>query len=249
MKETKEMKDVSEIKDLISQTGSNERLSSVLPTSQIEYTDGTNWFQLATQNYVNAIAKAPCTVATIGTNLTAVYANGTAGVGATLTNSGTQAAFTLDGITPSVGQRVLIKDQTTTFQNGVYTLTTVGSASTNWVLTRATDYDSVYLINPGGEVIIASGTINGSSSFMQTAVVAAVGTSPILFSSLAKVGILSVTGTANQIAISGTATTPIVGITNNPVLPGTAGMTMPGGTAAQRPTTPVAGTLRYWTGS
>jgi hypothetical protein len=67
--------------------------------------------------------------------LTVTYANGTAGVGATLTNAGAQAAFAVDGVTPSVGDRVLVKDQSTTFQNGIYTLTTAGSGATNWVLT------------------------------------------------------------------------------------------------------------------
>ena len=62
-----------------------------------------------------------------------------AGVGATLTNAGTQVALTIDGVLTTVGMRVLIYNQTSALQNGVYTVTTVGSGSTNWVLTRATD--------------------------------------------------------------------------------------------------------------
>ena len=42
----------------------------------------------------------------------------------------------------TVGKRVLIYNQTNQFENGVYTVTTVGNGSTNWVLTRATDADS-----------------------------------------------------------------------------------------------------------
>jgi hypothetical protein len=244
----KEVKEITENKDLEVLTNSIPSVTSVLPTSQLEYTDGTNWFQLATQNYVNVVAKVACTVATVGTNLTATYANGTAGVGATLTNSGTQVIFTLDGISPSLNQRVLVKDQTSTFQNGIYTVTNVGSASINWVLTRATDYDSVYLINPGDDITIVSGTVNASSAFMQTAVITTIGTSAITFSSLSKIGVLTISGTTNQIVISGTATNPIIGIVSNPVIPGTAGMTLPGGSTAQRPGSPVAGTLRYWNG-
>lgn len=75
-------------------------------------------------------------------NLTATYDNGTAGVGATLTNAGTQVALTIDGILMTVGKRVLIYNQTNGFENGVYTVTTVGDGSTNWVLTRATDADT-----------------------------------------------------------------------------------------------------------
>jgi hypothetical protein len=75
-------------------------------------------------------------------NLNATYDNGTSGVGATLTNAGTQAALVIDGITLNTSDRVLIYNQTNAYENGVYTVTDTGSASTNWVLTRATDADS-----------------------------------------------------------------------------------------------------------
>ncbi len=85
--------------------------------------------------------------------LTATYNNGTAGVGATLTNSGTQAALTIDGKAAVVGDRVLVKNQGDTtpadaLENGIYVVTNIGSGSTNWVLTRADDFDN----NPDGEI-------------------------------------------------------------------------------------------------
>ena len=81
--------------------------------------------------------------------LTATYNNGTSGVGATLTNAGTLAAFTPDGVVASVNDRILIYQQASALQNGIYTVTTVGDGVTPWVLTRATDADS-YEIGPGG---------------------------------------------------------------------------------------------------
>ena len=57
---------------------------------------------------------------------------------ATLTNSGTQATLTLDSTAANLNDRILVKDQTDATQNGIYTVTNVGSGSTNWVLTRAT---------------------------------------------------------------------------------------------------------------
>ena len=74
--------------------------------------------------------------------LTVTYNNGSSGVGATLTNAGTQAALVIDGVTMIVADRVLIYEQSDARQNGVYTVTNVGSGSTNWVLTRATDADT-----------------------------------------------------------------------------------------------------------
>jgi len=67
------------------------------------------------------------------------------GVGAILTNNGTKAALTIDGVLMTTTKRVLIYNQTNAFENGVYTVTTVGTpdpGGTNWVLTRATDADT-----------------------------------------------------------------------------------------------------------
>ena len=89
-------------------------------------------------------------------NLTALYnqpGGAGVGVGATLTNNGTKAAFAPDGPTASIGDRVLVYNQTNAFENGVYTVTTVGTpdpGGTNWVLTRATDADTYAVKNPNG---------------------------------------------------------------------------------------------------
>lgn len=83
-------------------------------------------------------------------NLNATYNNGSSGVGATLTNAGTLAAFAPDGPTASVGDRILVYNQTSAFQNGVYTVTTVGDGSTAWVLTRASDANTYALKSPNG---------------------------------------------------------------------------------------------------
>jgi hypothetical protein len=85
-------------------------------------------------------------------NLNATYnqpGGATVGVGATLTNNGTKAALVIDGVLMTTTKRVLIHNQTNAFENGVYTVTTVGTpdpGGTNWVLTRATDADT-YAVN------------------------------------------------------------------------------------------------------
>ena len=113
--------------------------------------------------------------------LTAAYNNGTLGVGATLTNSGTKAAFSLDGVSGVSTMRVLIKNQTTSFQNGVYTVTTVGDGSTNWVLTRATDYNTFALAIEGSLVPVSGGTVNANSMWLQNSVVATMGSDAITY--------------------------------------------------------------------
>ncbi|CAK9254193.1 unnamed protein product [Sphagnum jensenii] len=133
----------------------------------MEYTDGTNWYSLATENFViNTLTTLkPCMLAST-TNLAATYVNGTAGVGATLTSTAS-ATFSIDGVMPSTNDRILIKDQTSAVQNGIYVVTNAGSASTSWVLTRATDYDSPSQMIRGGVVDVALGNTNAVSSWMQ----------------------------------------------------------------------------------
>ena len=100
--------------------------------------------------------------------IAANYSNGTSGVGATLTADTSRAFSTLDGESVTIGQRVLIKNQTDEKQNGIYTLTTVGSVSVPWVLTRATDADN----NPTGEmkigdfVLVLNGTTQASIGYI-----------------------------------------------------------------------------------
>ncbi len=108
--------------------------------------------------------------------LTATYGNGSSGVGATLTNAAGQAAFSIDGQSPALNSRILIKNQASALQNGIYTLTTVGDGSHNWVLTRATDYDQVAEINIGDRVFIQNGTANVRTMWAQTTAMVAVGT-------------------------------------------------------------------------
>ena len=99
------------------------------------------------------------------------------GVGATLTNAGTQAALTIDGILMTTGKRVLIYAQTNGVQNGVYTVTTVGTVSTNWVLTRATDADTYAPSSPNslgqGDAFFVT---NGNTGAGETYVCNTVGT-------------------------------------------------------------------------
>ncbi len=127
---------------------------------------------LANKMYVDQVAqgldtKPSCVLATTE-NLTATYSNGSAGVGATLTNSGTQAVLVLDSTAANLGNRILVKDQTTRTQNGIYTVTSVGGASTNWVLTRATPEDQPSELSGGAFVFVEEGVLNQNNGYTFT---------------------------------------------------------------------------------
>ena len=154
--------------------------------------DPTAAQDLATKSYVDTIAAAglhyhdPVRVEKEGT-LTATYNNGASGVGATLTNSGTQAALVIDGITMVVADRVLVYEQTDATQNGIYTVTNIGSASTNWVLTRATDADSYGPSDPdslgqGDAFFVQEGALGAGETYvMNTEGTITFGTTDITF--------------------------------------------------------------------
>ena len=154
--------------------------------------DPTAALQSATKQYVDNIAAAgihyhAAVRAETTANLNATYDNGSSGVGATLTNAGTQAALVLDGVTLVAADRVMVQDQTNAAHNGIYTVTTLGSGSTNWVLTRATDADSYGPSDPdalgeGDAFFVSEGTVHGGElDVMATAGTIVFGTTDIVF--------------------------------------------------------------------
>ena len=108
------------------------------------------------------------------------YNNGASGVGATLT-AGSAAALTVDGYTPVLNDRILVKNQGSALQNGVYTLSTLGTGLVPYVLTRATDFNQPSNINSTGAIPVVNGTANGSTQWVLTSTVNAVGTDAITF--------------------------------------------------------------------
>lgn len=180
--------------------------SMTVTASPLAGTDAAN------KSYVDSVASGftfePSTVAATTADLgPVIYFNGAAGVGATLTNNGAQAAFSVDGVSPAHLDRVLVKDQADQTQNGIYDLTTVGSGASNWVLTRSTNYDDPTEIKPGTVVPVTSGTLNAGTTWLETATVTAVGTDPIIFSRFTGASLATFHTDSGNATVSGSAIT------------------------------------------
>lgn len=70
------------------------------------------------------------------------YSNGTAGVGATLTGTTNATLSAIDTYAPQLGDVILVMNEATGANNGLYTVTQVGSVSLPYILTRHVDMDS-----------------------------------------------------------------------------------------------------------
>lgn len=133
--------------------------------------------------------RAPVIAATTGVLPACTYANGTLGVGATLTGNAVGALAAQDGVTLTAGQRLLVKDQAAAAQNGVYVVTVVGTGAAAFVLTRATDFDELAEITDGAYFFVGQGTTLGDSAFVMNVNGAiTVGTTGIVFVQFSALG-------------------------------------------------------------
>jgi hypothetical protein len=158
-------------------------------------TDPTSAQDAATKNYVDSNStvldyKAPARLGTTAALPSNSYSNGSSGVGATITGLSI-GTLTIDGATANVGDRVLVMNEATLANNGIYTVT-ANSSLVVFVLTRATDHDQPVEMSSGTLVVVTSGTVNGGTgvagyggtqpgTFLQSTSVSVVGTSAVAF--------------------------------------------------------------------
>lgn len=182
---------------------------------------GTDTTQIATTAFVAAAVlgqnfKEACKYATIAALPAIVYANGSSGVGATLTGVAF-GALGIDSGSPAVGERVLIKNQVSTFQNGIYTVTATGSGIAVFVLTRATDANQSGQYVTGDSCFITAGTTLSTTTWAYTGADApTMGTDALSFVQTAGqgsfVGGNGITITGTSIAINTTITADLTSI-------------------------------------
>ena len=125
----------------------------------------------ASKAYVDSVAQAldvkdSVVVATTGNGaISTAYANGQ----------------TVDGVTLSTGDRILLKDQTSGSANGIYNVNASGAPS------RASDM-ATGANAAGNFVFVEKGTVNGNNGFVCTTDVAVVGTNALTFTQFSGAG-------------------------------------------------------------
>lgn len=166
--------------------GAKTFTGEVLVPTPVNGADATN------KTYVDSIAaglsvKTSVVAATTGALPANTYNNGASGVGATLTGNAT-GTLTIDGHLVALNDRVLIKNEATQQNNGIYLCTTAGAVGVAYVLTRSTDMDqnaeitSAFTFVSGGSVNLDTGWIvTGSASYI-------IGTTPIVWSQFSGAG-------------------------------------------------------------
>lgn len=211
-------------------SGANTDITSVALTTGTVSTTPVSSDDIANKTYVDNMTSAGITyhapvkyeVPDATGNLNAIYDNGASGVGATLTNNGTLEAFTPDGVVAQVGDRVLVYNQFNQFQNGVYEVTTVGSPSVPWVLTRTSDADTYAAKSPnslgqGDAFFVTSGNTGAGETYVCNTV------GPITFGStaitFAQISYAQVYSAGTGLTLSGTQ----FSITDTTVTAGTYG--------------------------
>lgn len=176
----------------------------------------TNASDAATKGYVDAAAvglkvKDSAKYATVAALSAYTY-------NALTITANANGALTVDGQTPAVNDRILVKNETGTNakRNGIYTVNTVGSASTAFILVRATDFDTSAEASPGSFVFVTNGdTLANTGWTMSAAGPITLDTSDIVWSQFSGTGQIDagsgLTKTGNTLNVGGTTDRITVG--------------------------------------
>ena len=122
----------------------------------------------ATKAYVDSVANGLDVKKSVRVATTAALAAVTYNNGAGTLTANANGALTIDGVTVSVSDRVLIKNQASAVQNGIYIVTATGSGAAAFVLTRGPDADTAGELTGGAFFFVEEGTDNADNGYVTT---------------------------------------------------------------------------------
>jgi len=188
----------SDITNLTTDLAAKASLSGATFTGTVTLAaDPSNALEAATKQYVDA--------ATAGLNVhESVDAATTANINL---STDVENGDTLDGVTLATGNRILVKNQTTKSQNGIYVVAASGAP------TRAADYNSTPEVDAGDFIFVEAGTTNAKTGWVQTNVIATIGTDDIEFTQFSGAGLITA---GTNISVSGNQ----ISVISNPTFSG-----------------------------
>ena len=158
--------------------------------------DPSSSSEAATKNYVDNLVTGLRTrvIARVASTANVVLA------------SGLENGDTLDGVTLATGNRVLLKNQTTTSQNGLYTVVASGTAS------RDTEFDTISEL-AGQLILVSEGTTNADTMYLCTSDTSAtLGSSAITYTQVFP----SSGGTVTSVAVADSGSSEFT-VTGSPI--------------------------------
>lgn len=163
----------------------------------------TAYVTTAVTNAVNAAAGRDLVTAATAAVLpnTPTFTHVDSGIGSFLTSS-TNSVLVVDGYTPLLNDRILVKNEATGANNGIYKVTQLGvGAALPWILTRALDYDQVSDMNNTIVPVANNGTANAETSWIMTSTVATVDTDAVTFAAFTPGGANIVTAVSPGVGL------------------------------------------------
>jgi hypothetical protein len=128
--------------------------------------------------------KPTARLATVGALPANTYANGTAGLGATLTAT-VNAALSVDGVAVAINDVILVKNEAAAANNGLYTVTQTGSGAAPYILTRHVDMDTTGEYSGAMVPVANAGTANANTMWLANpSTPVTPGTTPIPFTQI-----------------------------------------------------------------
>lgn len=166
--------DTRELKD---SSVTSAKLAGSIPSSKLDLTTDFEFTgevivptptasnHAATKGYVDGVQQSLDIKESVRVSTTANLA---ATYNSNVLTASANGALSIDGVNLSASDRILVKNQTTGSQNGIYVVTTVGDASNAFVITRSSDFDSDADISSGAFCFVEEGTDNGDTGFVLT---------------------------------------------------------------------------------